>query len=525
MATVKLARKRADRAFARKRHINRLLEEIYRYVIPYRDVNVEDGGSNYTQGQPRVDEIYEGTPVKAAFRFAGRMQQDLTPQFREFFELEAGSAFAGAAPDVRKGINEELAKVTTAATGVLNAGPYHVASHEMYFDLFSGTGAMLLLDGGPDQVMRPVSVPIPEMALEEGPFGDIWGRHWKRKWFASQLPELWPDGKFSDQLRQEINKEADKKIEICQSTMFNPKTRRHELVVFVSGEDGQSEGAAIWRETFRSSPWITPRFFKVPGEAMGRGPAMLALPFIKTANKTRELTLMAAGFALLGLWMRRNDSVFNPDTARLEPGAMWDVASTGGLLGPTIQRLDIPKDFDVSSIVIADEREQIKQALFDDTLPPDAGAVRSPTEIVERMKRLNQDLGGVMGRLTLEIVQPTVQRVIDLLEQRGELDTNLTIDQLLVQIKVVSPIAATQQADDVQRLVDWLQILQGFLGQEGMMTFARLENAMPDSGRMMGVQEKFIRSAKEAGEVQEKLAQIIAAQSQAAAGEGGEGAA
>ena len=129
---------------------------------------------------------------------------------------------------------------------------------------------------------------------------------------------------------------------------------------------------------------------------------------------------------MLGLWTRRNDGVFNPDNARFEPLGMWQVASTGGPLRPTLQRLDVPHNFDISSFVIEDERQQMKIAMMDDALPPLAGAVRSPTEIVERMQLLNQDIGGVFGRMTLEVVSPLVQRVVDILESTGKLSTNST---------------------------------------------------------------------------------------------------
>jgi hypothetical protein len=74
---------------------------------------------------------------------------------------------------------------------------------------------------------------------------------------------------------------------------------------------------------------------------------MLALPFIKTTNKARDLALKAAAFATLGLWMSRNDGVFNPDNARLIPGGFWSVRATGGPLGASIAKLPVPENFDI----------------------------------------------------------------------------------------------------------------------------------------------------------------------------------
>ena len=55
----------------------------------------------------------------------------------------------------------------------------------------------------------------------------------------------------------------------------------------------------IHTKTYRTNPWLTPRFWVVPGEPYGRGPGLVGLPYVKTLNKVQELNLHAAAFALL----------------------------------------------------------------------------------------------------------------------------------------------------------------------------------------------------------------------------------
>ena len=274
-----------------------------------------------------------------------------------------------------------------------------------------------------------------------------------------------------------------------------------------------AEGS-IYETQEDTCPWLTPRFYKVPGEAMGRGPGLMGLPTAKTLNKVTELTIKAAAFAILGLWTYKNDRVFNPKTAAMRPGAMWAVGSTGGTMGASVQRLDVPGRFDISNIILQDLREAVKQVMLDDTLPTASGAVRSATEIVEKMKRLSADMAGAYSRMVLEIIIPLVQRIIDLLFRRKLIGENIKLDQLLAKVEVVSPIAKLNMAQDVSGIVEWLQIMMSLGGKEITMLTAKVEDVFTEIGQKLGIPEKLMRSNVEKGEIQKLVAAMIAQQQQ-----------
>lgn len=484
-------KKRAEKAWTRRQLYDKMLRDVYDYVLPMRDVSGlhNSTSTGAVEAASRVDKVFDGTAVKAAFRFAGRLQTELTPIFQPFFALEAGPLIQD--PNERKVLTEKLQEIAAIVNGVLASGSYHNSAHEMYVDLYAGTAHMLVQQGDDHDLVRFIVVPVQQVAVEEGPYGNI--EHWfyKRRWPADQLKVMWPKGKFSEELLTQINADEPAEVEVCQYTYFDRAAGDYKLVVWCDKNGDADE--PFHTESFRTSPWISPRFFKIPGEPYGRGPAQMAMPFIKTANKTRELQLKAAALALMGIWAYRNDGVFNPDTVKFEPMAMWPVASTGGPMGPTLQNLRVAQDFEISGIIMADEREQMKQALFDDTLPPDGSAVRSATEVAERISRLSQDLSGVYGRLTLEIVVPLVRRVIDILERAGRLKTSLKIDQLLTQVRVVSPIAAGQSANKVQAAAHWGEICN-LLSPGSFRKVSKEAELLTNIGRWIGVEESLINS-------------------------------
>jgi hypothetical protein len=506
-AELKRTAKASASAYEASRSHKQLLDELYEYVLPYRATSATRAAS--TTG--RNERIYDGTAPKAAFRFAGRMSQDVTPAFQSFFELKIGP-YLDLKGDAKKATEEDLAEITKQVQSVLEGAEFAVAAGEMYLDLFGGTGAMLMPESERD-IMRFVSVPIYELALREDGFGRVNGIYWDKAYRAENIPALWRGATISPKLQKIIDKEPDTEVRILQASEYDEASGQWSFVAFRPDHCDEGPIASAQENT---CPWLTPRFYKVPGEAMGRGPGLMGLPTAKTLNKVTELTIKAAAFAILGLWIYKNDRVFNPKTAVMAPGRMWAVGSTGGNMGASVQRLEVPGRFDISNIILQDLREALKQIMLDDTLPPDSGAVRSATEIVERMKRLSADLSGAYARLVLEIVRPLVQRVIDVLYRRGLIKTRLKIDQLLLRVEVVSPIAKLQQAQDVSSIVEWLQIQLSLGGPELMMMTSRIEDIFGDIGRKLGVTERYIRSDADKKQIQQAVAAMIASAQQQA---------
>jgi len=480
------------------------LQDIYRYYMPYRQSTPERSpeSSAPSEGASRTDHLFDATGLVGAFNFAGQMVADWLPPFQNFFKLEAGPLVP---EDQRPELNKQLSVITDMAHAVLHPRIPLVA-HEMMADLFCGTGAMFLSSGTDRQPLRAQSVPINEIALVNGPFGEVWDVFWKRNYKARHLESLWPNGKFSKRLSEKMKSRSDD-VGITQSMRYDAKKDRWFLRVYA---DDDETGAIIWEEDFRTNRWITPRFFVAPGENMGRGLAHLGLAFVRSANKTRELVLRAAAFALMGIWMRRNDGVFNPDTAVFKPLEMWTVASTGGALGPSLQRLDVPKDFSVDTIVMKDERDQINKVLLNDDLPELQDSVRSPTEIAARLRKAAKSKGGAGARISIELVTALAQGTIDVLEVRKMIDTNLSIDNILTRATITSPAAAAQRTDKVQWATDWMQIIMGTLGPQALPMLAKVDELLPDVGRWIGVDEKYIPTKDEMKDFKQLVAQMVA---------------
>lgn len=476
--------------------------------MPWRQSTIDRSpeGGGRSEGASLTDFIFDGTGISAAANYAGTQIADWMPMHQEFFKLQAGP-FLPQGTNAHD-VNVQLSNIAKRIHAV-SARP-QVAALEMFYDHFAGTGAMFLEKGDQHTIINPSAVPVIELALEEGPWGDIWHIYWKRRRRLRDIEALWPNGNYSDQLKKAIKDAPRDWCETVQYTWFDPKSRKWRLTVWC---DKDEEKAIIHESDFNTAPWQIPRMFKVPGEPNGRGLAHLALPFVKTANRGRELALKAAVFAILGVWIRRNESTFNPDTAVFDPGAMWAVSDTGGPRGASISRLPVPQDFDITSIVMNEEREQIRRVLLDDELPPETEAVRSATEVAGRMRRHARNRGGTGGRLSYELITPYVQRVADILHDHGMLGANrLTIDQIVTQCIVTGPAAAAQRIEKVERAINWIQMIVMLLGPGAAGLVVKMEELLPEIGRWMGNDEEFIRGKEELKGLKDLIAQLVAAE-------------
>lgn len=491
-------KKRRNVARRERDQFQYLLDEAYQYAIPFRKSTRDTG-----KAEKRVDQVFDHTAIDAAFRFAGKVQQDFWPAGQENFAIEAGPIVLD--PAQKDEINAQLEPISGVAQAFFEDGDWDMAFHEMALDLCAGTGAILMNPTtDPDALWEPISVAIEELLLENGKNNKISGIFWDRKMTIRQIFETWPDGSFGEKLKELHAKTPEKEIDVHVDTVRDPKKHRWQMTVWCKSQEG-----AIYENESRTCPWLTPRYFRVPGETYGRGPVMLAMPTIKTLNTTARLQLQAAAIAMLGIYTAVDDGVFNPDLASLAPGSFWKVARNGGTLGPSINRFPDPR-LDLSNMVLNDMRTGVKATMMDQSLPADGAAVRSATEILERVKRLASDHLGAYGRLVKEVTIPAVKRVIELAYNRGLISQEINIDQLLVRIRVKSPLAIAREAQRIEKVIQWLQMVI-MLMQERAGRVAHIEEALTSIGRDLGVPSRMIVSREERQKMDEADQQANAA--------------
>ena len=511
MADYKAIQARRTSAKRAKDLFKPLLDEAYEFAIPYRKGIQETGAS-----EQRVNRVFDSTAMEAALRFAGKFARDIFPP--GFFSIQPGDWL----PD--DAVKEEMAKQVAPVAKIVDtfflSGEWEQAKHEMGIDLSGGNSALLVLPGTQAKPCRFIVAPMDEVMFENGPYNDVTGIFWERKWPLRAIMQEFPDGRFTAEFRQKADNKPEDEVSLYQDTIWDPKRARWVRHCWCA----DNKDTVIETSETRTCPWITPRYFRVPGEVYGRGVLMLAMPSIRTLNVAQKIMLQAAAIAMLGIYTAIDDGVFNPDNSPLTPGVFWKVARNGGVLGPSVQRFPDPR-IDLSGIVIDKLQMAVKSAMNDKQLPPDTGAVRSPTEIIQRVQQIAFDDVGAFGRLVHEGVVPLVKRCVEIAYELGLLGQEINIDDFILRVEVRSPMAMARQQMKSESILQLLQVV-GMVYQDkpGMVDqMVHRDRAIHHVAKALMVPDDVIPTQEEREQIAQRQAEeqaaMMAAQAAVAAPE------
>ena len=262
-----------------------------------------------------------------------------------------------------------------------------------------------------------------------------------------------------------------------------------------------------------SNPYIVFRWNKGSGEVYGRGPVFNSMAAIKTTNLTVELILQNAQMNISGIYTYEDDGVVNPDNINLVPGALIPVAPNSRGLTP----LAGAGKFDVAQLILSDMRQNIKKALYMETLGRPEGTPMSATEVAERMADLSRQIGSSFGRLQAEFVTPLLRRVIRILSKQGRIEIP-KVDNREVKIIATSPLSQSQHQQDIAVVNNFNAILAQTFGPQILNMIVKQDEVARYLAEKLGLPEKLIRDPQEQQALIQEL-QNMAQQSNIAADE------
>ena len=503
---------RADMADQQKQNWIPMLRDAYEFALPMRNLY------EVTQpGAEKMDRVFDSTAINSTQKFATRMQAGIVPPFQKWQTFEPGPFV----PDNKRSqVITKLQKVREQFFSLIHNSNFDTSSSEFFMDLASGTAIMLVLEGDDRNPIQFSAVPNAQVSMDEGPMGSIDGVFRTHTIPLRNVEATWKDmtGEGKTKIGEMFKDNPNGKVTLLEATYFDPDINKFRYEVLIKGfindpkvgtpvqqaEKIGSQAIRIVERNLEESPWIITRWIKVAGEVFGRGPLLFALPDIRTVNKVKEMILQRASFDVAGMWSAVDDGVMNPFTIEIAPGNIIPVAAQGNL-----QALEPSGSFDVSQIILTDLQASIKQALLDRGIPDETASVRSPTEIVERIKELQVDIGSPFARIMSEFIIPLTNRILGIGTRRGLIDGPITIDGKTFKIVPTSPLATQQNLDDLQSTVQWLQINTG-LGMEVAGLGIKLEDFPAWSAEKLGVDQVLVRDDIERGTLQQAVAQMIA---------------
>ena len=504
-------KKRFQKCDSRKSQWRDIYEDAYKYALPQR--NLYDGHyEGNTPGQNKMNRVFDSTAIHSTHRFANRIQSGIFPPGRPFCRLVPGEDIPEErAVEVQRVLDEYAKKMFD----VMRQSAFDQAMGEFLLELAVGTSVMLVQPGDEINPIRYTAVPTFLICFEEGPFGRVDTVYRRLKRSFNVLEQEFPDIQIPTSIRQKFQDDETKEIELIEATYYSKEAG----VYYYSIVDFEGTEMLLNR-TLKSFPWIISRFSKISGEIYGRGPLLSALPDIRTINRTKELTLKNASLTIGGVFTAADDGILNPNSIQIVPGAIIPVARNGGPQGESLRPLPRTGDPQLSQMVINDLRMNIKQMLFDESLPPDNMSARSATEIAERMKELAQNLGSAFGRLINETMYPVIRRTLELMDEMGMIELPLKVNGLEVKVIPNAPLAMAQNLEKVQEVLNYMQIVQG-MGPVGQMA-VRQDKVLEYIADQMNIPAELRTTPEEKMEIQKQMMEMMQQQQAQMEAQGGE---
>jgi hypothetical protein len=422
----------------------------------------------------------------------------------------------GVPEDKRAEFDKQFEKITEMFFAYLNASNFATASAEMFWEWGMGTGCLWFHEGDETNPFNFVASPISEMGICEGKNGTVDARFRRSQVKNKLLKEMWPKATLPPNI--DVANSPDKTQEVTECFYYDYENLiwRYDVIV---------QNDCIFYTEHAEEICFTPRWSKIPGNAYGVGPFIMALADVKTLNKLKEFLLRSAALDVAGVYTITSDGAINPNTLNIAPNTFIPVERNAGENGPTISRLDTSASFRLQEYIANGLQDQIRKTLLDNRLPAETPQPKTAFEIAQRMREFQTDIGSAFGRGYFEFVQPLWKRGLSILAKRGllQLPPGFTVDNFFIQVQVVSPIAQTQQAEQVQKFMQSYQMV-AMINPQLAMTSYKVEDLPKWLTDMMGTPQKLLRSEAEAGQMQQMVAQMMVAAQQPPAAQSPQGA-
>ena len=398
-------------------------QEIAEYIAPHR-ANIQRA---FAPGEKKTDKIFDSTAVRAHPMLSAHLHQTLTPSTQPWLSFSLRDQALNEDPDIMAWLEDDARRMHLA----FKQSDFNVAVHEMYLDITgpSATGCLLVEErtlpaSGEFGGFRFRAIPPSEYCLDEDVHGRVDTIYRQFKLSARQILQRWV--KTAGQRVEDKDKtDPDAEFEIVHAVY--PRTDRVyddtgkpkqgaknmpfvSCYVLMSGtnDDGKGgRGHVLEEGGYEEFPYMVPRWLKASGEKYGFGPSHLAIPDVRTMNKAKEFLLEAAPIAMFPPSIERDDSVFGD--LDLTPGGRNTVGGTGPVQDQ-LAFLQTGVRVDIAQIVFADLIKSIQETFFVPQLELQEGPQMTATEVNVRYELMMRYLGAVLERLTVEFLNPLVER-------------------------------------------------------------------------------------------------------------------
>lgn len=494
MATVKELKIRYDKAKKARLQFESVLRDAYKYALPERGIfdTLSNGQRNFR--------LYDDTAIEGLGVYADKIQQNMTPAWKEWFKLIPGSEIDEVtAAEVQPILDD----ITAIIYDNINHSNFSTKINEAYQDVGISTGIITCEEGdGIESFLTFDSVPIEDVAIEESQNGVNENVYKEFDIRIDEIEETIKGAKLHHEMLKKMAEDPTAKVTLVEAVIKN-KARKFEHVVWWEERDF---------EVFRTDDDDTSAYIvfreSVPSKGRyGTGRIIKKLYTIKVLNEIKRMDLTNAGFAIAGAWTLRDDSEINPYNIKMEPGTVIPVASNDSR-NPTLKSLDRPGDFQLAQLKVQELQDEVRKILLNQPLGEVSRTpVRTLGEVQERVTENIEVTSAAFSRFQTELLEQLIKRIVDVLQKAGAIRP-IIVDGKEITIKFTSPLAKQQDQKDVDTIVNFSATLQATgIPLQTVGSKIKFEEVPQFIAKQIGLDSSLIRTPEEENVYNAQIAQ------------------
>ncbi len=393
------------------------LESIQRLVRPngsnFDNVTKQGGVAQEDGSKYKFDD----TAVWANQMFANGMCSYLMPKSTRWAYLKPSGRPSSELSDEELIYLEQVSDMISHSFALPKTGFYE-AGHEVYMDQGS-YGTAILYNQRSAKGSRYTSIPLSMGLFDTNDEGDVdtmyYIKHLRTKAMIQAFPEIVNSEGFDPS-------QGDRSYRLVYSVEPSQDIRAKQ-----GGTIGASKPykATYWceelKEILRSStlsyfPFIVPRWAKLPGEVLGRSPAMTCLSTIQMVNKMRKEIIKSAEISNAPPLSAEEDTIMLPFSYGSRQ-MIWREAGS-----PAPEPVLSGSQPNLTQEMINQDRDTIVKAFFVDQIIRDQKKERQTIlEIQDERGQMLQQLGPLLSRQENEFLAPCIEAQFDFLDKGKKL--------------------------------------------------------------------------------------------------------
>lgn len=451
--------------------------------------------------------LYDSTAIRAVKTMSAGFHHNLTNEASKWFGLMPIDQDLQDNKDVKLYFTAVEDKIFQT----LNRSNFNQVIQEFYGDAgVFGTGDVMTMEDNVTKV-RFRCIPIEQLSFEEDSNGRVEACFWNFKLKVFQAYEMWGKDAGETVMKKLKSHPQD---ELPFLHYVGPRHRRQEGMKdaknypFESLWISKADKHLITEGGFEEFPHAVGRFWKEDIEPFGFSPAMDVLPDIKLANAMWRTLLRAS--------MKQTDPPLDaPDKGyqlplNMNPSAV-NYRNPKLTADQQIRAIENRGNIPVGLEMIERVQRCIDEGFYVPLFKTLSDLTKEMTvpEVQRRILEHMVLLAPVVGRFTNEVLSPTVLRVMNILQRRGDLpEPPEMLQGKEFDVVFTSQLAKAQRESDLVSLQGFLSEISGIATVKPSVLDKIDEDAAVDViANIRGVNPKILRGPKEVEEIRGQRAQ------------------